>query len=177
MVPLPCSPLRVLLACALWLLALPTIRGTEEKALATPEWMAELRPTTGVTVREVGVTSATIEWPAKLGGDGRLRFERMELYLDENHDLARRWDEWLPVKVSRTGDTFTAHISHLTPLQPWWLRALPLDGGATAGGQLFTVRFDTLARAPTFTLVRVAWLALGILVAVVAWRRMRARRS
>ena len=94
---------------------------------------------------------------------------------DADRELARQWDEWTHATVSRSGDTFTAKLTRLAPQQPHWIRVLPLDGSGTAGEQLFAVRFDTPAKGPVFTLLRVAWIGLALLLAVVVWMRVRAR--
>jgi hypothetical protein len=137
--------------------------------------VAELNSNPEVTTRAITPTSAIIEWPARLGADGRLRIERMRLYLDADRELARQWEEWPHATVSRAGDTFTAKLTRLAPQQPHWIRILPPDGGGTAGQPLFTVRFDTPAKGPVFTLVRAAWILLGLLLAAIIWSRVRAR--
>lgn len=147
----------------------------ESSPQATPEWVAELAPTPDVTVRDFTPTSAIVEWPAKLGGDGRLRIERLRLYLDGNRELARQWDEWAHATVSRAGDIFTAKLTRLAPQQPHWIRVLPLDGSGTPGEQLFAVRFDTPAKGPVFTVMRAAWTILALLLAAIVWMRVRAR--
>ncbi len=147
----------------------------ESSPRAIPEWMAELDSTPGVTGRAITPTSAIVAWPAKLGGDGRLRIERLRLYLDADRALARQWDEWTHATVARTGDTFTATLTRLAPQQPHYLRVLPLDGSGTPGQQLFAIRFETPAKAPVFTLLRTAWIFLTLLLAALVWMRVRAR--
>ena len=180
MLPRLCSITRAILALALVAaagLAADRVSGEESAPIEHPRWLFDAQPPPGVRVRDVRATSAIVEWPASLGGQGRFRIETMHLVLNDERALAQSWGEMGHASVARQGENFSARLSRLAPQQPHWVRVLPLDPSGAVGAQLFVVRFDTPAKAPLFTPWRAALGVLLLLLGAIGWRRWRRRAA
>jgi hypothetical protein len=126
----------------------------------------------GVSVRDVRATSAEVEWPASLSAASGFRVEARRFSVGEDRELKMDWVEWPGAKITRHGEAWRASLRDLLPRQPYWIRVLPRptpDGAKP----LFTVRFETPAKARVFTAWRSALGALVAALAALLWLRWR----
>jgi hypothetical protein len=148
----------------------------------TPPEKAEVRsqipPVNSIEVKEVGKSSCKLEWNAPSDQPLTYRIEMRRLSLDEKGDLKIEWIPHANFDVKKSGRRVFAHLTKLRAGEPYSMRISSITNASEVSEPSLVTMFVT---NPGFkisiTPLRVLFLLLVVLVALVIRENIKARRS
>jgi hypothetical protein len=122
----------------------------------------------------IGVNSATLDWPVSLGAGNNAHIEERVLSLSEDGKLQIGWSPLDEVKIAPAPGRVIAELHGLRPGTYYAVRVVA--GNGEDASVLFTSDFRTVPKKPIFT---AAWRTpmLVITLAVLAFAVWRSRRT
>jgi len=142
-----------------------------------PMNVREIPNALGRFARNVGMTSATLDWPVHIGDGTQLRAEERVLSLAPDGKLQIGWSPLDEVTVARTAGRVNAELRGLAPGTYYAVRIV--SGDAASPTVLFASDFRTVPKKPFYSgslLTPFLVLTLGAL-AYAVWHSRRAQQG